>query len=117
MKVSFRKRHTGKFYTGTRETGPHGVLSIAAAVWEQVSNGAWAASDFTLELRQAARLQEQGLAPEPEPEPARTIAHDFSATPEADTRVVWEPVTSNGVIVRWQAPRDGRWWLRPHAWR
>ena len=50
VKVSFRKRHTGKFYTGTRETGPHGVLSIASAVWEQVSNGAWEASDFTLEL-------------------------------------------------------------------
>ena len=86
-------------------------------MWEQVSNGAWEASDFTLELRQAARLQEQGLAPEPEPDPATTIAHDFSATPEAGTRVVWEPVTSNGVIVRWQTPRDGRWWLRPHAWR
>ena len=53
-------------------------------------------------LRQAARLQEKGLAPEPAPEPARTIAHDLSATPEADTRVVWGPVTSNGVIVRWQ---------------
>ena len=64
------------------------------------------ASDCTLELQQAARLQEQGLAPEPEPEPARAIAenkiHDISATPEADKRVVWEPVTSNGVIVRWQ---------------
>ena len=71
-------------------------------MWEQVSNGSWMASDFTLELQQAARLQEQGLAPEPEPEPARPIAHDFSATPEADTRVVWEPITSNGVIVRWQ---------------
>ena len=78
------------------------MLSIASAVWEQVSNGAWEASDFTLELRQAARLQEQGLAPEPDPEPARTIADDISATPEAGKRVVWEPVTSNGVIVRWQ---------------
>ena len=105
VKVSFRKRRTGKFYTGTRETGPHGVLSIASAVWEQVSNGAWAAPDSTLELRNAARLQEQGLAPEPDPEPATSIAHDFSATPEADTRVVWEPVTSNGVIVRWQRLR------------
>ena len=102
VKVSFRKRHTGRFYTGTSETSSHEVLSIDLAVWEQVSNGAWLAEVFTLELQQAARLQEQGLAPEPEPEPARTIAHDFSATPEADTRVVWEPVTSNGVIVRWQ---------------
>ena len=93
------------------------MLSRAAAVWAQVSNAAWEASDFTLELRQAARLQEQGLAPEPEPEPARTIAHDFSATPEADTRVVWEPVTSNGVIVRSQRRGYGRGWLRPHAWR
>ena len=101
VKVSFRKRHTGRFYTGTSETSPHGVLSIASAVWAQVSHAAWEASDFTLELLQAARLQEQGLAPEPEPEPARTIAHDFSATPEADTRVVWEPVTSTGVSVRW----------------
>ena len=57
-----------------------------------------------MSCKQAARLQEQGLASEPEPEPARAIAHDFSATPEADTRVVWEPVTSNGVIVRWQHP-------------
>ena len=101
VKVSFR-RHTGRFYTGTSETSPRGVLILASAVWEQVSNGAWMASDFMLELQQAARLQEQGLAPEPEPEPAKPIAHDFSATPEADTRVVWEPVTSNGVIVRCQ---------------
>ena len=27
------------FYTGTSETSPHGVLSIASAVLEQVSNG------------------------------------------------------------------------------
>ena len=70
-------------------------------------------------LLQAARLQEQGLAPEPEPEPARTIAenkiHDISATPEADRRVVWEPVISAGVIIRWQTVAQ-RWWLRPHAW-
>ena len=83
------------------------------------------ASDFTLELQQAAMLQEQGLAPEPESEPARTIAenkiHDISATPEADRRVVWEPVTSAGVIIRWATrwlrPHAWRWWLRPHAWR
>ena len=54
-----------------------GVLSIASAMWEQVSNGAWEASEFTLELRQVARLQEQGLAPEPEP--AENKIHDISA--------------------------------------
>ena len=77
VKVSFRKRHTGKFYTGRTETSPHGVLIIASAMWEQVSNGAWEASEFTLELRQVARLQEQGLAPEPEP--AENKIHDISA--------------------------------------
>ena len=73
VKVSFRKRHAGRFYT-TSDDLPHGVLSIASDVQEQVSNGAWMASDFALELRQAFMLEERGLAPAPEPcRPRRTM--------------------------------------------
>ena len=100
VKVSFRKRHAGRFYT-TSDDLPHGVLSIASDVQEQVSNGAWMASDFALELRQAFKLEKWGLAPEPEAV-AENRNHDVSATPDADDRTVWEPVTLKGVIVSWQ---------------
>ena len=100
VKVSFRKRHAGRFYT-TSDDLPHGVLSIASDVQEQVSNGAWMASDFALELRQAFMLEERGLAPAPEAV-AENRNHDVSATPDADDRTVWEPVTLKGVIVSWQ---------------
>ena len=100
VKVSFRKRHAGRFYT-TSDDLPHGVLSIASDVQEQVSNGALMASDFALELRQAFKLENWGLAPEPEAV-AENRNHDVSATPDADDRTVWEPVTLKGVIVSWQ---------------
>lgn len=107
VKVSFRKRHAGKFYTGTVENVPHGVLSIASPEWEQVSKAVGMASDFTLELRQAGVLQDQGLAPEPEGAAAENTVRDISAAPEADNNVVWEPVTEKGVIVGWQRQGAG----------
>ena len=112
VKVSYRKRHTGKFYTGTSEKGPHGVPSIASPVWEQVRDGAWMASDLTLELQQAVMLQERGLVPEPEVTVAENRIHDVSATPKADQPMAWEPVTEHGVIIRWtrhKRRRVGGW--------
>ena len=54
-------------------------MSIASPVWEQVSEAAWVASDFALEMRQAVMLQERRVAPEPEVAVTENRIHDVSA--------------------------------------
>ena len=107
VRVSYRKRHTGKFYTGTAVEGPHGVLSIASDDQQNVEHASWMASELVLELQLAVVAKEEGLDPEPEV-PVEGANKDGNAAPDNTRPAHWEPIMKNGIIIGWKrAPGGG----------